>query len=277
WTTPYGVTTNSSSMSPRSQMTRASQIRNLKHMPTLTIISGPDTGRTFQIADSAVIGRLAANEVALADPQASRTHTKIVKESDDYYALDLGSRNGTVVNGIRAAKVQLKNGDKILVGQTLLRFECAADPGLQGQGADKGAGSAGQQAPVAQPPQTEILILPQPIVPTAAPPPAAMPATAKRPSSRAVQTAGKPAAGVATQARTKPGAAGDAQVSDRRKRALISADPDRGGFHALVGWKKWVLIVSCLVLFVGLFILAKWLGEKVFSKLAAPETQEEKL
>lgn len=66
------------------------------------------------------IGRgRAGNEVAIPDifQSVSRQHLEIRREKDGYRLIDLGSRNGTLVNGIHVKDIYLKNGDEIRIGQ----------------------------------------------------------------------------------------------------------------------------------------------------------------
>lgn len=69
------------------------------------------------------IGRLADNEVVLDNLAVSRYHAKIVDEDGKFYLVDLGSSNGTVVNGSTATKEQIFFGDEIGIGKFTLRFQ----------------------------------------------------------------------------------------------------------------------------------------------------------
>jgi adenylate cyclase len=72
------------------------------------------------------LGRGSENDIPLADKCASRNHAmfQIVGESN-YFLIDLGSRNGSFVNGRRVTiPVNLKNGDRIILGETKLEFYC---------------------------------------------------------------------------------------------------------------------------------------------------------
>jgi adenylate cyclase len=70
------------------------------------------------------VGRGKTNDVSLADPQASRSHALLRGNGEDqYYLIDLGSKNGTFINGKRVVvPVLLKNGDEIKIGTTILTF-----------------------------------------------------------------------------------------------------------------------------------------------------------
>ncbi|MFH1736832.1 MAG: FHA domain-containing protein, partial [Actinomycetota bacterium] len=61
--------------------------------------------------------------IAVPDPGISRHHADIRLEDGRYIITDLGSTNGTFVNGKRIAEARLKNGDKIGVGKVKLIFK----------------------------------------------------------------------------------------------------------------------------------------------------------
>jgi len=70
-----------------------------------------------------VIGRRSSNGLSLPDPQVSRRHARIERAPSGYLLHDLGSMNGTTVNGraVRGAQ-RLADGDIIMIGGTRLRF-----------------------------------------------------------------------------------------------------------------------------------------------------------
>jgi adenylate cyclase len=77
-------------------------------------------------AYSWTLGRGSENDIPLSDKCASRNHAmfQLVGESN-YFLIDLGSRNGSFVNGRRVTiPVSLKNGDRITLGETELEFHC---------------------------------------------------------------------------------------------------------------------------------------------------------
>jgi hypothetical protein len=83
----------------------------------------PDGRRVQLTQDVAVIGRLPECAVALSDPQVSRHHAEVRPDHDGWRVVDLGSMNGTLVNGTRIAEHVLRDGDVIVVGATSVRYE----------------------------------------------------------------------------------------------------------------------------------------------------------
>lgn len=69
-----------------------------------------------------VIGRARECDVRLADPNVSRRHAELRNEGGAYVLVDLGSTNGSLVNGQRIERAELRDGDRILIGQTELFF-----------------------------------------------------------------------------------------------------------------------------------------------------------
>jgi pSer/pThr/pTyr-binding forkhead associated (FHA) protein len=71
---------------------------------------------------SVVIGRSKDCDIRLADPNVSRRHAEVRQEGTAYWLLDLGSTNGTNVNGRRQQRAKLEHDDRITVGSTDLVF-----------------------------------------------------------------------------------------------------------------------------------------------------------
>lgn len=120
---PPGYEQDASSLPtvPRVQRGRKTPI------PILVIAGGPDAGREIALdEDGATIGRTSQSatwKVRLNDSSVSRPHALIVHEHGQYSITDLGSINGTTVNGALVVKpVTLTDGDNIGVGGTKLIF-----------------------------------------------------------------------------------------------------------------------------------------------------------
>ncbi len=69
------------------------------------------------------IGRLPESTIVVNDPNASRRHAEIRRSGNDVVVVDLNSTNGTRVNGATIRERVLNDGDQIVIGTTLLRFE----------------------------------------------------------------------------------------------------------------------------------------------------------
>jgi hypothetical protein len=80
-------------------------------------------GKTRTItAPRAVLGRSRDCDVRVNDANVSRRHAEFRHEDDAWWIVDLGSTNGTVVNGRRAERERLRNGDRITLGATEIVF-----------------------------------------------------------------------------------------------------------------------------------------------------------
>ena len=95
--------------------------------------SGPTPGVTFPLeGDQLTIGRDSSNAVAINDAEVSRRHSRLTFQGGKYVLEDLGSTNGTFVNGQRlAGPVVLKPGDVVSLGEQIVLMYDAInmDPG----------------------------------------------------------------------------------------------------------------------------------------------------
>jgi hypothetical protein len=87
--------------------------------------SGKDKERISITRAPVTIGRLSTNDVVLSDPNVSRKHAEVRRDGGRWILVDLGSTNGTLVNGKLAKEHPLHNGDRIAFGTSELRFELA--------------------------------------------------------------------------------------------------------------------------------------------------------
>jgi two-component system, cell cycle response regulator len=90
----------------------------------LTVVSGPSTGRVFTVAEGGhetVVGRGREADVRLDDAGASRAHARFLEEANGTYVVeDLGSTNGTFVDGKRVQRAELRSGDRIHIGPNVI-------------------------------------------------------------------------------------------------------------------------------------------------------------
>ncbi len=92
-------------------------------MPRLVITKGPGIGRDHAIGTECVLGRAPDVDFTIEDTNASRRHSRVLAEGDGYVIEDLGSRNGTWVNGARVVQRQgLRDGDVVRIGGTEMIF-----------------------------------------------------------------------------------------------------------------------------------------------------------
>jgi phosphoserine phosphatase RsbU/P len=91
-------------------------------MPTLVILQGPDPGRQFLIGPgTSLIGRQPDAAVYLESLAVSRSHAQIVDEKDEYFVEDVGSSNGTFVNGQAVSgRIALTDRDTLQIGPYLM-------------------------------------------------------------------------------------------------------------------------------------------------------------
>jgi two-component system NtrC family sensor kinase len=114
-------------------------------MLVLTVIQGPDKGKTFELPDDEpqLLGR-SSEALPITDNTVSRRHAELTPDDGRWWIHDLGSQNGTWLNGSRlGVPTLLKPGDQIRTGSTLWVFGKTERRGGGGGGASGGAGRGG--------------------------------------------------------------------------------------------------------------------------------------
>jgi two-component system, NtrC family, sensor kinase len=92
-------------------------------VPSLFVIQGRDQGMRFRLDGSTVtLGRGTSNAVQLHDTEISREHAEFSRRGDAFVIRDLGSSNGTYVNGKPVKEHELASGDQVQLGRTLLLY-----------------------------------------------------------------------------------------------------------------------------------------------------------
>ena len=94
-------------------------------LPSLFVIQGRDQGKRFDLDRiCTTVGRDTVNHVRLNDSEASRQHSEIRQDDlgETFYLTDLGSSNGTYVNGKLIERQVLHSGDRIQFGSTLMIY-----------------------------------------------------------------------------------------------------------------------------------------------------------
>jgi pSer/pThr/pTyr-binding forkhead associated (FHA) protein len=99
----------------------------------LRFISGKYQGGEFPIRmeREIVIGRSSELDMVLVEDMVSRKHAKIAATSGEVVIQDLGSTNGTFVNGEKIKKVRLKEGDRILIGTSIIKMVSVEGAGAE--------------------------------------------------------------------------------------------------------------------------------------------------
>ncbi len=95
----------------------------------LRFISGKYQGGEYPLATEReiVIGRGGELDIVLVEDMVSRKHAKITTQQGKIVIQDLGSTNGTFVNGEKIKRARLKEGDRVLIGTSILKLIAAAD------------------------------------------------------------------------------------------------------------------------------------------------------
>ena len=149
-------------------------------------------GRCLAVRDGFTIGRVAPADLVIDDSKASRRHARIVVDNGVVEIEDLGSSNGTLLNGKPVTRRVLRGGDQLQIGKTVFTFREGEVPGggaPKASGAGPGRGAAaveddndlfGGEAPAAAP-----------ATPRAAPAPVPPPEPV-RPASPAIPAASLP-------------------------------------------------------------------------------------
>ena len=148
----------------------------------IRIASGEDEGRILEVQDELVLGRSREDEGRIPDREISRTHARVYVDADGGLAIeDLGSTNGTFVNGVRITEPWLLSpGDTLRMGQTELEVEAPPPPAeplshsdhqIGGQSATAPEETAVEEAPAPPPPPAAEPVAAAPVIDAVAVPP----------------------------------------------------------------------------------------------------------
>jgi len=91
----------------------------------LRMVKGVPPDGVYSILGKTRIGRSEESEIVLVDPSVSRAHAIVEIRRGEPVVSDVGSTNGTYVNGRRVRSQSLHDGDELLFGDTQMRFETA--------------------------------------------------------------------------------------------------------------------------------------------------------
>lgn len=108
---------------PAAQRTQTYQVVNEAASCSLRLLTGSQAGTTFTIpSGQSTLGRSHDADIRIEANDVSRKHLRIERNGRHVEITDLGSTNGTRVNGQPTRQATLRNGDEILVGSQALRF-----------------------------------------------------------------------------------------------------------------------------------------------------------
>ncbi|MGD8352673.1 MAG: FHA domain-containing protein [Pseudomonadota bacterium] len=101
-----------------------SAARNPQQTAQLVLLTGKKAGTHYLIKDDrmTVIGRDAECQIRIEDPDVSRRHAAIQPFGREFYIMDMGSTNGTLINGRQEEKRILRHADRITLGRQEFQF-----------------------------------------------------------------------------------------------------------------------------------------------------------
>jgi two-component system, cell cycle response regulator len=100
---------------PSSRMLGASR-------PRLRVLTGISSGAVISLDDKKIflLGRTGDADIQIDDAGVSRIHCRLVRRGESFYVEDLGSMNGTLLNGIRVTSAEMRSGDRIQIGSNAI-------------------------------------------------------------------------------------------------------------------------------------------------------------
>lgn len=134
----------------------------------LIVRRGPQPPQSYEITqETTTLGRDTASDIVINDRETSRHHLRLLRSDDSVTAEDLGSTNGTFVNGKRVSGITpLQNGDIIGLGETVtLAFEVHRAPPPSPEPLPPPAESTPPSPVPAEPPPAESAYAPPPVQP----------------------------------------------------------------------------------------------------------------
>src|SRR5881409_506283 len=98
-------------------------------MPRLVLLSEGLTGRTYELkTDKTTVGRVSDNAFEIAEASVSSHHCEILLRGNDVVVKDLGSTNGTFINGEKITEAVLRPGQILRCGMIEMRLESGEAP-----------------------------------------------------------------------------------------------------------------------------------------------------
>jgi len=232
-------------------------------MARLYVLSGPDLGKSFEVAPGATLGRSTDCAAVMRDHSVSRQHARLECHDDRWSIVDLDSRNGLVVHGKKTKHAELTDGIEFQVGEVLVRFRSVVSE------AAPAPKPKPPPTPMPDPPPIEDEIVLEGALEDA--PPAPKPVTSfPKPAS--------PSPELVRTTRTKGPVAG----LEQRERGILqySKVENRGGFfESDLSQQPWYLKIGVWLLALALFALVGWAAFRATSffkqKVAGPSADTE--
>lgn len=103
-----------------------------KGRAVLRITAGSGKGQSVEITPPLAIGSRPDSDLRLEDPTVSRKHAEILRTAEGFLLQDVGSTNGTFLNGVKVDRAYLRDGAVITVGETSMVFATGREGGLRG-------------------------------------------------------------------------------------------------------------------------------------------------
>jgi pSer/pThr/pTyr-binding forkhead associated (FHA) protein len=114
----------------------------------LKITEGSGKGQSMEITSSLTIGSRPDSDLRIEDPTVSRKHAEISRTAEGFLLQDLGSTNGTFLNGVRVDRAYLRDGAVVTVGETSMVFGAGRSQALK---RDQAPSVFGQMVAVSEP------------------------------------------------------------------------------------------------------------------------------
>lgn len=104
-------------------MEEDTRVYNAGAVASLRVVQGPGAGTVLIVRRGVyVVGRGDTCELVIPDPTTSRQHARVTRGPQGTELADLGSTNGTYVNGRRVVRCLLRHGDRVQVGGAVLEY-----------------------------------------------------------------------------------------------------------------------------------------------------------
>ena len=131
----------------------------------LELVRGPEVGKSWELTQPEIrVGKGTDNEITIVDATVSRNHFSLIHTPEGFLIRDLGSTNGTFLEGARVVEAYVHPGMEIRAGEIVLRLKpINADVTIEPSGSSRFGNLVGNSAPMRR-----IFALLERVAPTAA-------------------------------------------------------------------------------------------------------------